>query len=379
MIDRPKYVQRLERAIHRAPITALLGPRQCGKTTLAKLISGKHESVYFDLESPTDIARLANPALTLESMEGLIIIDEIQRQPELFPLLRVLADEPSQRRRFLILGSASPTVIRNTSETLAGRIEFVDLRGFDITEVGVQNLDRLWIRGGFPLSYTANTADDSSVWLENFTRTFLERDIPMMGFNLSPITLRRFWSMLAHYHIQVFNSSELARSLGVSDKTIKNYLDILEGTYMVRQLAPWHENLKKRQVKSPKVYLQDSGILHSLLSIPNKHALLGHPKLGSSWEGFVLEQIIGGMSTRDCYFWATHSGAELDLMVIHNGRRIGFELKWNDAPKLTRSMRIAVADLNLQELYIVYPGSESYPLARNIKVITIKQLNTIIP
>ena len=378
MIDRSRFIGRIHNAIRRSPITALVGPRQCGKTTLARVIAKESESVYFDLESPTDLARLANPTLTLQSCTGLIIIDEIQHRPDLFGLLRVLADRTPVKAHFLILGSASPSLIKNTSETLAGRIEFVDLSGFDMWEVGVGALEKLWIRGGYPKSFLAGSGDDSRAWRDSFIRTFLERDIPLLGFKISSVTLRRFWTMLAHSHGQVLNSSEIARSLGITDKTVRNYLDILEGTYMVRQLNPWHEDLGKRQVKSPKIYIRDSGLFHSLLSLHNKHSLLGHPKLGASWEGFMLEHLLQVLSPTEAYFWGTHNGVELDLLVLVNGKKIGFEFRWSDAPRITRSMGIALTDLKLTRLWVVYPGTTAYDLDANIRVVPARDVSGVV-
>jgi len=378
MINRSKFINLINTAVQRSPVTALVGPRQCGKTTLARVIAKESESVYFDLESPTDLARLSNPALTLESYTGLIIIDEIQHRPDLFPLLRVLADRTPLRTRFLILGSASPSLIKNTSETLAGRIEFVDLGGFDMWEAGVGELDKLWIRGGYPKSFLAGSDEDSRAWRDNFIRTFLERDIPLLGFKISAGTLRRFWTMLAHSHGQPLNASEIARSLGITDKTVRNYLDILEGTYMVRQLSPWHEDLGKRQIKSPKIYVRDSGLFHTLLALHDKHSLLGHPKLGASWEGFMLEHILQFLSPTEAYFWGTHNGVELDLLVLINGKKIGFDLRWSDAPRITRSMSIALTDLKLTEIWVIYPGTTAYELDANIRVVPARDLLKIV-
>ena len=378
MIDRSKFIHRIKKAIRRSPVTALVGPRQCGKTTLARIIAKESESAYFDLESPIDLARLSNPGLTLESYSGLIIIDEIQHRPDLFPLLRVLADRSPIKARFLILGSASPSLIKNTSETLAGRIEFVDLGGFDMWEVGIDELDKLWIRGGYPKSFLADSDENSRAWRDNFIRTFLERDIPLLGFKVSAITMRRFWTMIAHSHGQTLNATEIARSLGITDKTVRNYLDILEGTYMVRQLNPWHEDLGKRQVKSPKIYVRDSGLFHSLLSLYSKHSLLGHPKLGASWKGFMLEHILQFLSPTEAYFWATHNGVELDLMLLIDGKKIGIEVKWSDAPRITRSMGIALTDLKLTEMFVIYPGTTAYELDANIRVVPARDLSTIV-
>jgi hypothetical protein len=362
MIQRKQYKIQIRNALRRSKITAILGPRQCGKTTLAKEISLHIKSHFLDLESPTDRAKLQNPEIYLKDIPGLVIIDEIQLMPELFPILRVLSDQSPDNGRFMILGSASPNLIKSASESLAGRVEFVDLQGFDLTETGGTELNRLWIRGGFPLSYLADTDEDSMAWREGFVRTFLQRDIPQLGIGIPFTTLRRFWTMLAHSHGQVLNSSQLAKSMGMNDKTIRSYIDILSATYMIRPLQPWFSNLKKRQVKSPKVYLTDTGLLHYLLGINNLNTLLGHPQLGSSWESFAMEQIIRNTPGIEPYFWSTYSGAELDLLLFRKGKRIGVEFKFTETPKSTKSMHSAINDLELERLYVIYPGSEQYPL-----------------
>jgi predicted AAA+ superfamily ATPase len=372
MLLRHEYFKELDAATQRAPVVSLLGPRQCGKTTLARLFGDKQGAAYFDLESIPDQQRLQNPELLLGSLKGLVILDEIQIKPELFSVLRILVDRPENQANFLILGSASPHIIKRVSETLAGRTEFIELSGFNIKETGTDSLQKLWLRGGFPLSFLAGSNRDSLVWRENFIRTFLERDIPQLGITIPAAAMRRFWTMLAHYHGQTMNASELGRSMGLSDKTIRSYLDILTGTFMVRQLQPWHENISKRQVKAPKIYFRDSGLLHSLLDIPDYHHLTGHPRLGASWEGFALEQILRIVKPIEPYFWATHGGAEIDLFFLKNGKRYGVEFKFNEAPRISRSMRIALDDLSLSHLYVVYPGKESYPVAENISVISLE-------
>ncbi|MEA3548766.1 MAG: ATP-binding protein [Thermodesulfobacteriota bacterium] len=371
MVLRKKYINEIDAATRRAPVVSLLGPRQCGKTTLVRLFGDKHGTTYFDLESIPDQRRLQNPELMLGSLKGLVILDEIQIMPELFSVLRVLVDRPDNQTKFLILGSASPHIIKNVSETLAGRTEFIELSGFNVEETGKESLEKLWLRGGFPLSFLAGSNQDSLAWRENFIRTFLERDIPQLGISIPAQAMRRFWTMLAHYHGQTLNASELGRSMGLSDKTIKSYLDILTGTFMVRQLQPWFENISKRQVKAPKIYFRDSGILHSLLDIPHHHHLMGHPRLGASWEGFALEQILQIVGSTEPYFWATHSGAEVDLFFSKGGKRYGVEFKFNEAPKISKSMHIVVADLGLSHLYVIYPGKESYPVAENISVVSL--------
>lgn len=374
MIQRPFYMNQLSRALGRSPITALLGPRQCGKTTLARMLAEGQAAHCFDLESPLDLNRLQNPQLMLESLQGLVIIDEIQEMPELFPVLRVLVDRPGSQARFLILGSASPDIIKNASETLAGRVELVELSGFGLGEAGIERSDILWLRGGFPRSFLAASDADSLAWREGFIQTFLTRDIPQLGIAIPPPAMRRFWTMLAHYHGQTWNASELGRSLDVSDKTVRAYLDILTGTFMVRQLQPWYENIGKRQVKAPKVFLRDSGLLHALLSLPDAHTLHGHPRVGASWEGFAIEQVLEAIRPSQAYFWATHSGAEVDLFFIHHGRRYGIECKFSETPKKTRSMSQAIETLNLAHLWVVYPGDHAYPLAKQISVWPIKAL-----
>jgi len=366
MLERPSYFSQLTKAAKRSSITALLGPRQCGKTTLARKFGKEHRATYFDLESQPDRQRLQNPELMLGSFQGLVILDEIQEKPELFPVLRVLVDRPQNPARFLILGSASPELIRNVSETLAGRVEFIELSGFDLHETGPAAWKTLWLRGGFPRSYLATFNDDSLAWREGFIRTFLERDIPQLGISIAATAMRRFWTMLAHYHGQTWNASELARSMSLSDKTVRSYLDILTGTFVIRQLQPWHENISKRQVKAPKVYVRDSGLLHSLLTISDEHSLLGHPRVGASWEGFALEQVLQSVKPAAAYFWATHTGAELDLMFLLHGQRYGVEVKFNEAPTFTRSMQTALDDLRLEHLWVIYPGQESYPIHQRV-------------
>lgn len=369
MIHRSKYLNALQVALDRSPVTALIGPRQSGKTTLARMVSENRPVTFFDLESPTDRQRLQNPELALEPLDGWIVLDEIQELPGLFAVLRVLADRPANRARFLILGSVAPELIRQAAETLAGRVEFVELAGFDLAEMGGEAADALWSRGGYPRSFLARSEADSLAWREGFVRTFLERDVPRLGIALPPVAMRRFWTMLAHYHGQLWNASELARSMGLSDKTVRSYLDILAGTFMIRQLLPWHANLAKRQVKAPKVYFRDSGLLHALLTIPDRHALLGHPKLGASWEGFALEQVLRAVPGAAAFFWATHAGAELDLLLMHGGRRFGFEFKFAEAPVATRSMRVARADLELAHLWIVHPGRHAFPVEEGISAL----------
>lgn len=356
------------------PIVAILGPRQSGKTTLARQycesVPDFVDSNYFDLEDPIDLARLNHPMLALESLQGLVVIDEIQRRPDLVPILRVLADKTNIQ--FLILGSASRELIKQSSESLAGRIAYMELTPFSYQEV--EHLQDIWIRGGFPKSFLAPTLADSVDWREFYITTFLEQDIPNLGIQIPPATLRRFWAMLAHYHGNIFNASELGRSFGSSDTTIRRYLDILTGTFMIRQLQPWHANVSKRQVKAPKIYFRDSGLFHTILDISDLSQLQKHPKLGSSWEGFALEEVIRarGIKSHQCFFWATHAGAELDLLIVDKNCREGFEFKYTDAPILTPSMKISVSDLELQQLTVIYPGKKSYALGENISVINLE-------
>ena len=374
MIPRPEPIRQIEASFQIHPVTALLGPRQCGKTTLARFIAEQEPSTIFDLENPVDIQRLSAPMQALKDLSGLVIIDEIQRKPELFELLRVLVDRTDRNARFLLLGSASPHLVKGVSESLAGRIGFVDLAGFQLWEVGMQHRDRLWIRGGLPKAFLAGSDAVSNQWRESFIRTFLERDITQLGINIAAETLRRFWTMVAHYHGQVWNAAEFARSLGTAENTARRYLDILSGAYMVRVLPPWFENLKKRQVKAPKIYIRDSGLFHRLLQVSTLADLQGHPKIGASWEGFALEHLIHVFRTRDAYFWATHAGAELDLMVTIAGKRHGFEFKYTDAPGRKRSMHIAIEDLGLEHMWIVYPGDQKYALDDKITVIPLEEI-----
>ena len=374
MIARKTEAEWIRTALRRSRVVALLGPRQSGKTTLARSFVAGGSLNYFDLEDPTSLARLTEPELALRPLKGLVVIDEIQRRPELFPLLRVLADRQPLPARFLILGSAAPDLLKQSSETLAGRIETIPLEGFRLADLGVAAQARHWLRGGFPLSYTARTESDSFVWRQQFIQTFLERDLPQLGVTIPAIALRRFWSMLAHYHGQIWNAAELARALAVNESTVRRYLDLMTGVFMIRQLPPWFENLGKRQVKAPKIYVRDSGLLHGLLGISNQRELEHHPKVGASWEGYAVEEILKALRPDDAYFWATHNGAEIDLVLFRRGRRIGIECKRSDAPTLTASMRIALADLKLDELNVVYPGEKRYSLAKKIEVVPLAEL-----
>jgi uncharacterized protein len=380
VISREGHLERVRELLLRHPVVALIGARQVGKTTLARTLAEQTpHAIRFDLESPRDLARLADPMLALEPLRGLIILDEIQRRPELFPVLRVLADRSDGPARFLVLGSASPELLRQSSESLAGRIFYYTLGGFDIEEVGISQREGLWLRGGFPRSFLA-TSDAASVeWRSSFIRTFLERDLPQLGVTIPSETLYRFWTMLAHYHAQLWNGAELARAFGVSAATVRRYLDLLTSALVIRQLPPWFENLGKRQVRAPKIHVIDSGLLHVLLGIESYDALLGHPKVGASWEGFIVEDLIRRfeLQRNEIYFWATHSGADLDLLVMRGGRRIGFEIKRSVAPALSRSMRVACEDLKLHRLYVIHAGEDSFPLSGTVEAVSQKNVTSI--
>lgn len=378
MVPRKKLFAKTTLALQSNPIVALLGPRQCGKTTLARMISQEMAPIYFDLEDPTDLMKLTNPKLMLQHQKGLIILDEVQRKPDLFPILRVLVDQPDFQGTFLILGSASPQLVKGVSESLAGRVAFIEMGGFGLMEIGSERFERLWSRGGFPRSFLAASDELSFKWRRDFIQTFLERDIPQLGISIPAMTLRRFWTMVAHYHGNIWNAAELARSLGSSEATMRRYLDILCGTFLLRPLQPWDANLRKRQVKTPKIYFRDSGLLHALLSIQSREGLLGHPKYGASWEGFAIEQVLTLLQPTDAYFWATHTGAELDLLIFVDGRPFGFECKCSDAPGVTRSMRIALHDLNLHRLFIIYPGHDSFPLDDQIQAVSVGALEHVL-
>jgi predicted AAA+ superfamily ATPase len=373
IIERTKEQNILKGLLERHPVVAIIGARQVGKTTLARQYVERIERThsYFDLENPEDLARLHDPMLALKDLAGLIVIDEVQRKPDLFPVLRVLVDKPAAPVRFLLLGSASPDLLRQSSETLAGRIYYHELGGFSVDEIGIENNQRLWLRGGFPRSYLARTNAASVEWRNGFIRTFLERDIPQLGITVRSATLRRFWTMLAHYHGQTFNASEFGRSFGVADTTVRNYLDVLTSALVVRQLQPWYENISKRQVKAPKVYLSDSGLMHRLLNIQTMDELESHPKVGASWEGFVMENIIRHLriDPDSCYFWGTHGGAELDLLAVKGQKKWGFEVKRTTAPKLTRSMQSALSDLKLVRLDIIHAGESTFQLADRVRAV----------
>ncbi len=374
MIRRLALESSVRSALRRARVVALMGPRQCGKTTLARRLVPAASPNYFDLEDPASAARLDEPMTALRPLRGLVVIDEIQRRPQLFELLRVLADRAPLPARFLVLGSASPGLYRGASESLAGRVATIDMSGFALAEVGAARADRLWLRGGYPSSFLARSTNDSFDWRRDLVRSILERDIPLSGFRLPAPTMLRFWTMLAHWHGGVWNGAQLASAFGVSATAVRHYLDVLTGLFMVRQLQPWHENLSKRQVKAPKIYLRDSGLLHQLLGIRDLRGLQGHPKVGASWEGFAIEEALRALRPDEAYFWATHAGAELDLLLFKDGRRIGVEVKRADAPKLTPSMRVALTDLKLDRLLVLHPGAQRYPLARRVEAVPLTSL-----
>jgi hypothetical protein len=380
MIERRDHAQIVQRLLRKNPVVALLGPRQVGKSTLARAVAQAYpggRAAFFDLEKDADVRRLEEPSFALSPLRGLVVIDEVQLRPDLFPTLRVLADRPRTPARFLILGSASPELLRQGAETLAGRIAFHELPGFSLDEVGAKNLDRLWLRGGFPRSYTAKSVADSTQWRRDFIRTFVERDLPRLDVRVAAPTLRRFWSMLAHVHGQTLNFSELGRSMGVADTTVRHYLDILRGALVVTALQPWHANLGKRELKAPKVFIRDTGLLHSLLDLDTREALLGHPRVGASWEGFAITEVVRALGARpeQCFFWAVHAGAELDLLVLKGTERRGFEVKLTDAPSVTRSMRTAMSDLKLDSLDVVHGGKDTYPLAPGVRALALSRVS----
>lgn len=374
MIKRPQLLNAIRQALRRSRVVALIGPRQSGKTTMARQLVPEHSQNYFDLEDPESLARLSEPMTALASLRGVVVIDEVQRRTDLFPILRVLADRRPLPARFLLLGSASPGLLRQSSESLAGRLETITLAGFSLEEVGAASLARHWQRGGFPLAYLARSEADSVLWRRQFIQTYLERDLPQLGVNVPVATMLRFWTMLAHYHGNVWNAAEPARSLGISEPTVRRYLDLLTGLFIIRQLSPWHENLGKRQVKAPKVYFRDSGLLHQLLGVRTERDLLVHPKSGASWEGYAIEETLKQVDPDEVYFWGTHAGAELDVLFFKNGRRYGVEVKRQDAPWLTPSMRIALSDLRLEHLTVLYPGSRHYVLADRVTVVPLAAL-----
>jgi predicted AAA+ superfamily ATPase len=378
-VERRRHLDSLARLLDHFPVVGLLGARQVGKTTLARDFAARRgvpPITFFDLEDPADLARLAEPSLALRGLDGLVVIDEVQRRPELFPVLRVLADRPAAAARFLVLGSASPAMLKQTSESLAGRIFNYELEGFTLDEVGVDVRDRLWVRGGFPRSFLSESDDESAEWRRGFIRTFLERDLPQLGVTIPTETLRRFWTMLAHYHGQVWNGTEIARAFGLAGSTVRRYLDIFTAALVLRQLQPWFANIAKRQVRSPKVYVADSGLLHSLLNLETLHDLEGHPKVGASWEGFAIGEVLVRLGARagESFFWATHGGAELDLLVMRGRQRLGFECKRTDSPRMSPSLRSALTDLNLDRLDVVHAGEHTFPLAEKVRALALSRL-----
>lgn len=369
MIERRLARARVQAALERAPVVVLTGPRQAGKTTLARDLVDVPRANVFDLEDPRDDARLGEPTLTLPALEGTIVIDEAQRRDDLFPVLRVLVDEDRRNGRFLVLGSASPDLVGLAAESLAGRVALVELTGLQAVDIDTSELDTLWRRGGLPLSFLADTEQQSVAWREDYVRTFLERDLANLGVRLPATTMRRFWTMVAHYHGQTWNGAEIARSLGVSEPTVRRYLDALTDALVIRQLRPWHANIGKRQVRSPKVYVRDTGLLHRLLGIDDQQSLLSHPKLGASWEGFVIEQFLARTGIRDAWFWGTHGGAEVDLVFHHDGRWVAVEVKRTDAPHLTPSIRHAIDDLDLDRVIVAHAGRDRFPITPDVDAI----------
>jgi len=374
MLKRKQLLSKLVTALERSRVVVLLGPRQCGKTTLARELIEVTSPNYFDLEDPVSLARLDEPMTAIQSLKGLVVIDEVQRRPDLFPVLRVLSDRTPLPARFLILGSASPGLLRQSSESLAGRVEIMSMSGFGLEEVGREEQSRHWLRGGFPLSYLAQSEADSIAWRKNFVQTFLERDLPQLGVKIPATTLLRFWTMIAHYHGQVWNAAEPARSLSMGETSIRRYLDLLTDVFMIRQLPPWFANIAKRQIKAPKVYFRDAGLLHYLLGIRSGKDLLEHPKSGASWEGYVIEEVLLAVEPDEAYFWGTHGGAEIDLVLHKNGRMFGVECKRVDAPRLTLSMRIALSDLGLERIIVIYSGVKRYSLDKKVEAVPVDEV-----
>ena len=383
MIERKAHLRTVKTLLQESPVVAVIGARQVGKTTLARELARRQGTPVhiFDLESSADLARLSDPMLALSPLRGLVVLDEVQRREELFPTLRVLADRRPLPARFLVLGSASPDLLRQSSESLAGRVTYYELPALSLAETGPKTLEKLWLRGGFPASFAARSEAASIRWRRDFVRTFLERDLAQLGISIPGATLERFWAMLAHYHAQVWNGSELARAFGVSHHTVRRYLDALEATFMVRVLKPWSANLAKRQVKSPKVYLRDSGLLHRLLDIDTQEQIERHPKIGASWEGFVIENIIRTLNVdeRQCFFWAAHTGAEIDLLIQSGGRLRGFEIKRTSSPTATRSMHDARANLELESLDVIHAGSDTFQLAEGMRAVAAERMLRDLP
>ncbi len=382
MIERSSHLRTVERLLSRFPVVGLLGARQVGKTTLASAIGRAFDGTVtrFDLEDPAAVARLADPTLALGGLKGLVILDEIQHRPDLFASLRVLADRRPVKARFLVLGSASPQLLRQSAESLAGRIAYHFLPGLSLKEVQTKNAGKLWLRGGFPRAFLARSEPSSVEWRQQFLRAFLERDLPQLGVGAGTQSMYRFWAMLAHSHGQIWNASEIGRSMGLADTTVRSYLDKMSDAFVMRQLQPWYENLGKRQVKAPKIYVRDSGLLHTLLDVNTMRQLELHPKVGASWEGFVIDQVIQALDAapHECYFWRTHAGAELDLLVMRGTQRVGFEVKRTTAPAVTPSMVNALADLKLKKLHVVHAGDATFPLSKQILAVAISDLLRIV-
>ena len=374
MIERTALKAEIELALTRFRVVELVGPRQSGKTTLAREFVPFDALNYFDLENPLHLARLDQPMTALQDLRGLVVIDEVQRRPDLFPILRVLADRAPLPARFLVLGSAAPEWLQQSSQSLAGRLQILPVSGFNLAEVGSDNLMRHWLRGAFPLAYLADDDNSSFAWRQAFTQSIIERDLPLLGANTAAPLMQRFWMMLAHYHGGVWSAAEIGRGLQIKDAVARRYLDTLEGVFMVRQLQPWYENISKRQIKSPKIYIRDSGLLHTLLGIRRDVELATHPKVGASWEGYVIEEVLRAVRPDQAYFWATHGGAELDLLLFKDGKRIGVECKRVDAPRLTPSMQSALADLHLDHLFVIYPGALRFPLAERVEAFPLRDL-----
>jgi len=375
MIKRTSILSELNNALARSRVVVLVGPRQSGKTTLARQLIEENSVNYFDLEDPASLARLDEPMTALRPLKGLVVIDEVQRRPDLFPVLRVLSDRIDTPAQFLILGSASGNLMRQTSESLAGRMERIAIGGFSMAELGSKDEQQLWLRGGLPLSFLAGSDVNSIAWRKNFIQTLLERDFPQWGVRVAATALQRFWTMLAHYHGQIWNAAEPARALGVSESTTRRYLDLLTDAFMIRQLQPYYANLKKRQVKSPKIYVRDSGLLHHLLGIDSMKSLYSHPKVGASWEGFVIEQVLLMEPHDEAFFWATHQGAEIDLILRRGDALYGIECKRADTPRITPSIRIALDDLKLKHVFVIYPGIQRFPLASQVEAVPLQALS----
>jgi predicted AAA+ superfamily ATPase len=374
MLDRSDAMARVSAALRRSQVVLVLGPRQSGKTTLARGFVKPESPSYFDLESPADAARLSEPMTALTPLKGTVVIDEIQRRPELFPALRVLADRKPLPARFLVLGSAAPELLRQSSESLAGRVERVELGPFTLAECGFSRLDARWLRGGFPRSFLARSAADSVAWRQEFLSALIERDLPAYDSRLAPALLRRMWTMFAHHHGQTANFSQIAAGLGVATTTLRHHLDLLVGLFVARTLPPWFENVGKRQVRSPRIYFRDTGLLHALLGIDSMKSLLSNPRCGASWEGLVIEEILSRTPHQEAYWWSTQQGAEIDLVLFHRGKRYGVEVKRADAPGITPSMRSARETLGLARISVVTPSAKSYDLSKEVRVIAVGDL-----